>query len=488
MHSLRLFNRRKGMNEPDDAITQKILNLRQVECLSLRRIASHLKMGHRRIKRILEGRPPEQRGRVPDQSILSFRALVENWYAQYPHLMAIKVYEKLKSYGYQGSLTAVERLTRSYRHPRVQSFRELIFLPGEEAQVDWLVASLENIGGVFCFLYLLAYSRLAFAKFYPRRSFEFFLKGHLEAFRKVNGVARSHRYDNLKSVVLKHTAEKIDYNPQFLDFARHYGFKINVCNVRRANEKGRVERLGLDVRGFLYGKTFKHLADLNMEFGSWLDTRNARIHRITGRAPLELLKEERLISLPAVPYLPCRILPVAISKTAMVEFESNRYSVPSYHAGKKGTLMIYPERIEVRIDSSAAASHKRSFEKKKLIQNPLHEECLLNRSPRFKIQRIHRLITGMEPLFAEFVSAQSDEPSMYSAAYTIFKLLKTHGRQMILSAVRELLSTGCLKPLALQNLLNPSGRTAEVPPVSPKDTSLLDIRYQERDLSDYDPA
>ena len=94
----------------------------------------------------------------------------------------------------------------------------------------------------------------------------------------------------------------------------------------------------------------------------------------------------------------------------------------------------------------------------------------------------------MEPLFAEFVSAQSDEPSMYSAAYTIFKLLKTHGRQMILSAVRELLSTGCLKPLALQNLLNPSGRTAEVPPVSPKDTSLLDIRYQERDLSDYDPA
>ena len=100
------------MNEPDDAIKQKILYLRQVECLSLRRIASHLKMGHRRIKRILEGRPPEQRGRVPDQSILSFRALVENWYAQYPHLMAIKVYEKLKSYGYQGSLTAVERLTR----------------------------------------------------------------------------------------------------------------------------------------------------------------------------------------------------------------------------------------------------------------------------------------------------------------------------------------------------------------------------------------
>ena len=477
------------MNEPgDEAIKQKILYLREVERLSLRRVAGHLKMGHRRIKRILEGLPSGRRGRMPDKSILAFRALVESWYAQYPHLMAAKVHEKLKSYGYQGSLTAVERLTRPFRHPRVQSFRELTFLPGEEAQVDWLMASLENIGPVFCFLYLLAYSRLAFARFYPKSSFEFFLKGHLEAFRSINGVARSHRYDNLKSVVLKHTPQSVEYNPQFLDFARHYGFKINVCNVRRANEKGRVERLGLDVRGFLYGRTFKHLSDLNMEFGSWLDARNTRIHRITGKAPLELLKEERLMSLPAAAYLPCRILPVAVSKTAMVEFESNRYSVPSCHAGKKGTLLAYPERVEVRIGDNAVAVHKRSFEKKKLIQNPLHEERLLNRSPRFKMERIHGLITGMEPLFAEFVGGQSDDPSMVSAAYTIFKLLKSHGRQMILSAIRELLSTGCLKPLALQNLLNPSGRTLEVPPVSPKDTSLLDIRYQERNLSDYDPA
>lgn len=476
------------MNESDDAIKQKVLYLREVERLSFRRIAVHLKMGHQRIKRILEGRAARPRGRMPDKSILAFRSLVESWYAEYPHLMAVKIHEKLKNYGYQGSLTAVERLTRSFRHPKTQGFRELTFLPGEEAQVDWLVASLESIGGVFCFLYLLAYSRFAFARFYPRSSFEFFLKGHLEAFRKVNGVVRSHRYDNLKSVVLKHTPQRIDYNPQFLDFARHYGFKISVCNVRRANEKGRVERLGLDVRGFLYGKKFKHLSDLNTEFGSWLDSRNARIHRITGKAPLELLKEERLMNLPAVSYLPCRILPVVVSKTAMVEFESNRYSVPSYHAGKKGTLLAYPERIEIRIDGNPAAVHKRSFEKQKLIQNPLHEECLLNRSPRFKMQRIHRLITGMEPLFGEFVGAQLDEPSMYSAAYMIFKLLKTHGRQMILSAVRELLSTGCLKPLALHNLLNPSGRAPEIPPVNPKDISLLDIRYQERDLSDYDPA
>ena len=104
------------------------------------------------------------------------------------------------------------------------------------------------------------------------------------------------------------------------------------------------------------------------------------------------------------------------------------------------------------------------------------------------MQRIHRLITAMEPSFAEFVSRQNEESSALSASYTIFKLLKSHGRSMILSAIREFLSTGCLKPLALQSLLNPSGRMDEIPPVSPKDASLLNINYEERSLSDYDPA
>jgi transposase len=479
------------MNDSDEALKQRMLYLIEVEHLSRRQMACRLRMGFRRIKRILDGIPAGKSGPKSDKSAASiepFRSLIDRWYLEYPRLMAVKVYERLKEHGYEGSLTAVERLTRPHRNPKPQSFRELVLLPAEEAQVDWLVASLQNVGQVFCFLYLMAYSRFAFAKFYPRSSFEFFLAGHLEAFRRINGIVRSHRYDNLKSVVLKRGKERIDYNPQFLDFARHFGFKIRVCNVARANEKGRVERLGLDVRGFLYGKTFKHFSDLNGQFRDWLAQRNNRLHRITGKAPSELLKDEKLMPLPSVWYQPCRIVPVVVSKTAMVDFESNRYSVPSYHATKKGTLLAYPERIEVRINDSAAAVHKRSFERLKIIQNPLHEECLLNRSPRFKMQRIHRLIVGMEPLFAEFVGGQSDEPSIHSAAYMIFKLLKTHGRQMILSAIRELLAVGCLKPPALQNLLNPSGGKSEIPPVNPSDASLLDIRYQERNLSDYDPT
>ena len=57
--------------------------------------------------------------------------------------------------------------------------------------------------------------------FYPRSGFEFFLSGHLECFKHLGGLARAGRYDNLKSAVLRRKPQ-IEYNPQFLDFARFY--------------------------------------------------------------------------------------------------------------------------------------------------------------------------------------------------------------------------------------------------------------------------
>ena len=103
---------------------------------------------------------------------------------------------------------------------------------------------------LYGFVYLLAYSRYLFVHFYPRHSLEFFLDGHLRAFQEIGGLAHRHRYDNLKSVVLKRTPE-ITFNPQFLEFSRHYGFSIHPCTPGRADEKQIVYPLG-----YLFGSRF----------------------------------------------------------------------------------------------------------------------------------------------------------------------------------------------------------------------------------------
>ena len=470
----------------DASLREKILYLLEVEKLSRRQTLAHLHIGHHRLKRLLGEKILPGSPKQPS-SLLIYRHLLEEWYRQYPHLKASQIYQRLKNYGYTQSLSSVQRFTRSWRIKKPTVYHALDFIAGEEAQVDWFFADLQNVGRVALFLYVLSHSRYAWGKFYPKTSFEFFLGGHLECFEHLKGLARTHRYDNLKSVILKHTPQTIEYNPQFLEFARHYSFKIHACNPYKGNEKGRVERLGRDVRSsFLYGQVFKDAEDLNERLREWLTQRNKQIHRSTGKTPVELLGLENLLKLPSVAFAPRRIRQGVISKTALLEFETNRYSVPSSLATKPCELLIYPEKLEITVGSKVVARHKRSFQKHKIIQNPLHAENLLNKTPLFKHQRILKLIESLDPVFYKFLRAQGDDESdRLECAYQIFKLLKSHRRSVLISAVGELLSMGTYKIKAVYSLLNlPTSKDAGA--IFPSDPKLLDIRYQERSLTDYD--
>ena len=469
------------MNE--ESLVQRVLHLREVEKLSQRQIARLLGIDRKRIRRILnEGVTAKP---IPQKSILDdYVQLITHWYQQYPRLKAIQIYERLKDHGYPGSYQSVVRFSRHYRRPKPTVYHTLNFLPGEEAQIDWFFFNHPVLGKLAGFVYLLSYSRYAWGIFYPKTSFEFFLAGHLECFKHINGLAHRHRYDNLKSVVLKREP-MIEYNPQFLDFSRFYGFSIHLCNPYKGNEKGRVERLIRDIRTFLYAETFVDLADLNRKFQEWLTKRNNTLHRSTGKTPKELLTQERLMALPQNTYLPRRIIPSATSKTALVEFETNKYSVPSTCATKTVEVIAYPERIEIYLHGQKVATHKRSFTKNQIIQNPLHTEKLLNHTPQFKMQRIFQLITHMDPNFDHFLVHQDNDLQRMEAAYELFQLLKSHSRAILISAVKELNALSCFKIKALRSLLH-LPEPKEGHPLWPQNAQLLKLNYEERNLNDYD--
>lgn len=415
-----------------------------------------------------------------------YLGLIREWYQQHPRLMARKVYERLIEYGYTGSYITVARASQEYRHKKPKAYYPLIFLPGEEAQVDWFSADLEGIGRVSCFLYVLSYSRYAWGMFYPRTTFEFFLAGHLECFKHLGGLARRHRYDNLKSVVLSREQQQIRYNPQFLEFARFFGFSIHACNPYSGNEKGRVERFVRVVREFLYGEKFKDLADLNARFHGWLMKRNMTTHRVTEKPPVDLRATERLLSLPGQEYPARRTEITGVLSTAQIECDTNKYSVPSSCVGQTAELCIYPYFIEIWVSSQKVATHKREFGRRKAIHNPLHEERMLNHTPAYRMQRIHRVITSLDPAFQQFISGQEDESEREPVAYQIYTLIRSHSRGMVASAIRELVGMRCYKIKALHSLLNlPRDREPEA--VWPKDASLMNLKYQERALDEYNP-
>lgn len=465
----------------DESLESRVKHLRAVEGLSIRQISKALHMGKNRVSRIINGhvvtRPPKQTVVAP------YERLIEEWYQEHPYLQAQQVYERLKPYGYAGSYVRLVLHTRKYRRKsKKQVFHELEFLPAEEAQVDWMLWRIPS-GMMYGFVFLLSYSRYLYLRFYPRCTMEFFLDGHIEAFREIGGVPRKCRYDNLTSVVTKRTPE-LKLNAQFMDFCRHYSFGVHPCTVRRPNEKGRVERIIRDIKDYLRITPCESIAELNKQVSLWRQARNAKVHRTTQKPPSEMFKEEKLIPLPQIPYKPRRSVMVTVGKTGFVSFETNRYSVPS--SGTTLELMAYPEHIELHDKGRKIADHKRSFLRNQKIENPLHRERLLSITPNYKYQRIYQLMSNMDLCVQQFlVAAEQDGQEPVAIAYDLFKLLRQASKHMLLSAIREANQGGICRIKHLVHILNVPHKSQDNP-VYPQDQRLLDITYEGRDLSEYD--
>ena len=150
-----------------------VRHLYEVERLSMRQIAKKLGVSKKRVSRVIRN---EKITKPLFESILKpYERLIDQWYQEYPFLKASQVYERLKAYEFKGSYTTVSLYTQKYRQKRRQAYHELTFLPGEEAQIDWIEERLPW-GVAYGFAMILAYSRYLYVRFYPRQSLEFFLE------------------------------------------------------------------------------------------------------------------------------------------------------------------------------------------------------------------------------------------------------------------------------------------------------------------------
>jgi transposase len=466
----------------DPSKVSQVKHLHEVEHLTIRQIAKELRMCTKTVSRIITGR--ERPKPLPKPTLLTpYVRLIEEWYARRPSLKATQVYERLKGYGYTGKYTQVSTYTKRFRKKRGPAYHELEFLPGQCAQVDWMEATFP-FGKVHGFVFILAWSRYLFVRFYPRSSMEFFLDGHIGAYKEIKGAARENWYDNLKSVVVTRKPELV-FNAQFVDYTRHMGISIHACNPGKGNEKGRVERAIRDIRSFVEAHDFVDIRDLTTKTDRWRQERNERLHRATQKTPASALREEQLLPLPSIPYRPYRIIQASIGKTAFVEFDSNRYSVPTDYAGMAATICIYPEHIEIVVHERKIAHHARSFGRHQKIEHPSHRDKLLQRTPHGKYARIYHLMKRIGKEVDHFLTmAESEGEEPFRAAYGLFRLLRCSSKEMLLSAIREANGLHVYKLRYVESLLGPSRLDPSA--VYPQNTSLLNISYEKRELTDYD--
>jgi len=74
-------------------------------------------------------------------------------------------------------------------------------------------------------------------------------------------------------------------------------------------------------------------------------------------------------------------VPASVSKTCLVRFDNNQYSVIASAVGRPIELRAYADRIEIRQDGRVVGQHPRSFGRGQTIYDPWHYVPVLARKP-----------------------------------------------------------------------------------------------------------
>ena len=74
-------------------------------------------------------------------------------------------------------------------------------------------------------------------------------------------------------------------------------------------------------------------------------------------------------------------MPAAVSKTCLVRFDNNKYSVAAGAIGRPVEVQAYADRIVIRQDGRVVGEHRRGFGRGETIYDPWHYVPVLARKP-----------------------------------------------------------------------------------------------------------
>ena len=203
-------------------------------------MAGALKLNVKTVRRWIGRAYAQRQSARRDSKLDPFKGRIVRWLEAHP-LSAQQVFQRLRDEGYGGGISIVKDYVRAIRPRPREAFLSLAFAPGEAAQVDWgefgTIAVGDTRRRLSFFVMVLAWSRQMYVEFTLSQTMEQFLAAHVNAFN-VLGVPKKVMVDNLRCAVLRHPrGERAEFNPRYLDFARHYGFEIVACAPAKGNEK-----------------------------------------------------------------------------------------------------------------------------------------------------------------------------------------------------------------------------------------------------------
>jgi transposase len=425
----------------------------------------------RRVLGLLERREPaEPRPRLIDP----YTNFIDETLKQYPRLRATRIYDMVRARGYGGSVRTLREHVATVRpRPRREAYLRTSTLVAEQAQIDWAyVGEVPVLGGLrrlWLFVMVLSWSRAMWGEFVFDLGIHSLLRSLVRAAAAFGGTCRQWLFDNPKTVVLERMGDAVRFHPLLVELAGHFHVQLRVCAVRKANQKGRVERAIRYLRErFLAARHIVGREQGNHELADFIaEIAHPRPHpELAGRTVADCLAEERksLLVLPEPMTATEIIEPIGVDKTAFIRFDRNSYSVPPAHVEQTLTLAADDFSVRLLDGQTEVARHDRCWGKKQRIELPEHRSEILAQkraaAPAKGRDRLRAAVPDMDALYARWVEAGRNIGSM--TARTL-KLLDLYGEHPLAQAVAAVLARGTSDPGAIAQLCEEHRRAASRP-------------------------
>jgi transposase len=285
-----------------------------------------------------------------------FAEKVEEWVARsQAKIRADKAHQRLVAMGYMGSERTTRRAVavakRRWRQGRGRVTRPWVTEPGLWMQWDYgdgpIVAGRSTV--LFCAW--LAWSRYRVVVPLWEKTMASVVIGLDRALRAFGAAPTYALTDNEKTVSVDHVCGIAVRNPQIVSVGRHYGLTIATCVPADPQSKGgseatvRVAKADLVPTDHNLRDEYEDFAALEAACREFGERVNAREHRVTRRAPVLMLAEERarLHPLPEIAHTVCFGQTRRVGPQSTISVASALYSVPS---------KLVDERVWARVAGS----------------------------------------------------------------------------------------------------------------------------------------
>ena len=148
-------------------------------------------------------------------------------------------------------------------------------------------------------------------------------------------------------------------------------FKIRLCEPRKGNQKGHMERSVEYSRrkAFAYRDTFTSIEEAQTYLTEIIRKLNSRKHYKKKQTHHELMLEGRAA---IIPFDVSELFEFRVDKYSTITYRQNRYSVPEGHVGEWVKVKASAEKTLIFSEKTRIATHKWSWQSHQWVMDIYH--------------------------------------------------------------------------------------------------------------------